>query len=559
MPSGKNTALTDATAAPGPQELEKTVVGTSSEVAVEDPEYPSGLKLVLLTISLCLSVFLMALVGDSRSLMDTTSLRVIATAIPHITDQFHSLDDVGWYGSAYLLTHAATQLLFGKFYTFLPVKWVFVTAITLFEAGSLLCGAAPNSNAFIVGRALAGVGSSGIFSGAMIIISRSVPLAKRPMYTGIIGGMYGISSVAGPLMGGVFTDKVSWRWCFYINLPIGAVTLAVVIFIFKMPRHSIDSKSTANSFASHLALFDPHGTLVFIPAIVSLLLALQWGGSKYPWNSWRIILLFVFFGILISIFVAVQLWKGDGATIPPRIIKKRSIWSGVFFAICSGGAFMIFSFWLPIWFQAIHGVSAIHSGIDNLPMILSLIVTSVFAGALITWIGYYTPLMILSSNLSAIGAGLLCTLNTTSGHTRWFPYEVICGVGIGLGMQQPLLAAQAVLDLSDVPVGTSLIMFAQTLGGAIFVSIGQNVFTNKLVQGLVKNVPGINPMLVLGVGATDLRDAIDPQFFHQVLEVYNQALVAAFYVAVAMACLSLFGALTMEWTNIKGKKMEIVV
>lgn len=202
----------------------------------EGVEYPTGAKLGLISLALCeyhlipsdagvriqtcatcvqgnaanchagLSVFLMAL--------DNT---IIATAIPAITDQFHSLPDVGWYGSAYLLTTASFQLLFGKFYTFFSLKWVYLIAIGIFELGSLLCGVAPNSTALIVGRAIAGVGSAGIFSGALIIVAYSVPLAKRPMYTGFIGAMYGIASVAGPLLGGAFTDKVSWRWCFYIN------------------------------------------------------------------------------------------------------------------------------------------------------------------------------------------------------------------------------------------------------------------------------------------------------------------------------------------------------
>jgi MFS family permease len=137
---------------------------------------------------------------------------IVATAIPKITDHFQSLDDVGWYGSAYLLTTAGFQLLFGKFYTFFSIKWVYITAISFFELGSLICGVAPTSNALIVGRAIAGIGAAGIFSGALIIIAYAVPLHQRPMFTGVIGAMYGLASVAGPLLGGVFTDKVTWRW-----------------------------------------------------------------------------------------------------------------------------------------------------------------------------------------------------------------------------------------------------------------------------------------------------------------------------------------------------------
>jgi MFS family permease len=181
----------------------------------------------------------------------------------------------------------------------------------------------------IIGRAVAGLGSAGIFSGALIIVAYSVPLQKRPMYTGFIGGMYGIASVAGPLLGGLFTDKATWRWCFYINLPIGAITMVVIAIFFKAP----DRKEVASvGFKERVKEFDLYGTAVFIPAIISLLLALQWGGTKYDWSSWRIILLFVFFGVLIFAFVFIQFWKQDTATIPPQIMKKRSMWSAAWFS-----------------------------------------------------------------------------------------------------------------------------------------------------------------------------------------------------------------------------------
>ncbi|KAJ7499726.1 DHA14-like major facilitator [Mycena latifolia] len=528
----------------------KHPVGQNEKVAGDDSEepveYPEGLKLGLISLALCLSVFLVAL--------DNT---ILATAIPKITDQFQSLDDVAWYGSAYLLTTAAFQLLFGRLYSFLSLKWVYITAISIFELGSLICGVAPNSNALIVGRAIAGLGSSGIFSGALIIVAHSVPLVKRPMFTGLIGAMYGIASVAGPLMGGAFTDKVSWRWCFYINLPIGAVTLVVITIFFKAP--GAKRKAESMSLMDRIQQFDPLGTIIFIPAIVCLLLALQWGGSKYPWSNGRIIGLFVVFGVLIAGFIAIQIWKQDLATVPPRILKQRSIMAAAWFSLCLGSSFFILVYFLPIWFQAIKSVSAVKSGIDNLPMILSLVISSLVAGGIITVIGYYTPFMILSSVLMSIGVGLISTFTVNTGHAHWIGYQVIYGIGMGFGMQQPIMAAQTVLSLQDVPTGTALLIFMQTLGGALFLSVAQNVFTNKLVSGLVSQVPGINPAIVLTAGATSLRDSVDPQYLPAVLSVYNQALVSGFYVSIAMACLSLIGALAIEWKSVKGKNIEMAM
>ncbi|KAJ6544229.1 putative HC-toxin efflux carrier [Mycena capillaripes] len=522
-----------------------------SQTAEDVIEYPHGLKLFLISLALCLSVFLVALL---TAFQDNT---IIATAIPKITDQFQSLDDVGWYGSAYLLTTAAFQLLFGRFYSFLSIKWVYLVAISIFELGSLICGVAPNSTTLIVGRAISGLGSAGIFSGALIIVANAVPLGKRPMYTGLIGAMYGIASVAGPLMGGVFTDKVTWRWCFFINLPIGGVTLLVITLFFTVPGAA--RKQESMSLYDRIQRFDPLGTIVFVPAIVCLLLALQDGGSKYPWSDGRIIAEFVVFGVLISAFIGIQIWKQDMGTVPPRILMQRSILSGSWFIMCLGSSFFILVYYLPIWFQAIKGVSAVKSGIDNLPMILSLVVSSLLAGGIITAVGYYTPFMIISTVFMGVGAGLISTFGVNTGHAHWIGYQVIYGLGIGFGMQQPIMAAQTVLSLQDIPTGTSLIMFAQTLGGALFVSVGQNVFTNKLKDGLASRVPSVDPATVLGAGATSLRTAVDASILPAVIAVYNDALVSAFYVSVAMAALSLIGALAIEWKSVKGKNIEMAM
>ncbi|KAK9317359.1 major facilitator superfamily domain-containing protein [Lipomyces starkeyi] len=518
-------------------DVEKGLQGTPEDASNRaEQAFPTGKKIALIMLALMLGMFLVAL--------DRT---IIATAVPQITNQFHSLDDVGWYASAYLITSCATQLIFGRLYTLYSSKMIFLASIGLFEVGSVLCGAAPNSIAFIVGRAIAGMGSAGIQSGNIILIAHTVPLRKRPMYVGLIGAIFGVASIVGPILGGAFTDNVSWRWCFYINLPIGAVSVVILYLILHFP--AIDSVS----IRQQIDQLDPLGTLCFLPAIVSLLLALQWGGATYPWNSGRIIALIVLAGVLLIAFSVIQIWKHDNATVCPRIIKQRSIFLGMLYALSVGGSMITLVYFVPLWFQAIKGVSAVQSGINTLPLVLSLVIAAIISGATITRTGWYNPWMILCSVLMAIGAGLLTTFQVDTGSAKWIGYECLFGFGLGMGMQQAGLAAQAALAKKDVSMGVSLMFFAQSLGGAIFVCVGQSVFSNELVTGL-KQISGIDPMIILATGATELRHVIAPEDFAAVLMSYNQALVKAFIVALAVAAFSIVPALGMEWKNVKGSR-----
>lgn len=439
----------------------------------------------------------------------------------------------------------------GRIYTFYNPKWVFLYAIGLFEVGSAICGAAPNSTAFIVGRAVAGTGSSGIFSGAIVIIMNLVPLHKRPILQGLVGAVFGVSSVIGPLLGGVFTTKVSWRWCFYINLPVGGAAIILLILLLHIPP----AKKAGTPWRQQVLQLDPIGTVIFISGIVCLLLALQWGGSTYPWGNGRIIALLVLFVVCISTFIGIQIWKGETATVPPRIVTQRSIAAGMWSQFCVGAAMMTLVYYIPIWFQAIKDVNAIKSGIDTLPLLLSLVVSSISAGFLVTKIGYYTPFMIGNSVFMSIAAGLITTWTPDTMHQKWIGYQVLFGFGLGMGMQQASLAAQAVLPRKDAPIGIALVMFCQQLGGAVFVSVGESVFTNQLVKGL-RNVAGISAAVVVNTGATDLRHVVDSSNLHGVLVAYNGALTKTFTVVLAMSCFSIIGALCIEWKNIKPPKKQ---
>lgn len=309
------------------------------------------------------SVILSTFVATFIVALDRT---ILSTAIPQITNDFESLGDIGWYGSAYMLATAAFQLLFGRIYRFYDLRLVFLQCIVVFEVGSVICGSAPNSIVFIVGRSIAGMASAGIMTGSMLVIIPMVPLHKRPMFQckpsplesdtlfhpvsngrspALFGLIFGLSSAIGPLIGGAFTEKATWRWCFYMNLPIGGAAFACLFFFLtspKKPKQQLPLKD-------HIMRLDPLGTFFFIPCMVCLVLALQWGGSTYEWDNWRLIVLWVIFGVTAACFGVVQVKMPKSASLPVRVITQRTMLVGAWYMILLSGAMFLCIYYLPLW------------------------------------------------------------------------------------------------------------------------------------------------------------------------------------------------------------------
>jgi MFS family permease len=441
----------------------------------------------------------------------------------------------------------------GKIYKFYPAKPVFLICITIFEIGSAVSGAAPSSKALIVGRAISGLGSSGMTSGLMVIMFHTIPLRERPIYQGFFGVIFAIASVVGPLIGGTFTDKITWRWCFYINLPVGAFTILVIIFILHLPNQTLDAQ--ASGWMAKLKQLDPIGNLVFFPGVVCLILALQWGGTQYSWSNVRIIVLLVLFAVLCVVFIGVQIWKKENAAVPPRLLKQRSIAASVWFGFFNGANLMVMMYYLPIWFQAIKGVTAIKSGIMLLPLMLSTAVAALSSGFMVSKLGYYTPFFIFSSIIMTIGSALMTTFTPTTGPAKWIGYQIIFGIGLGFGIQQPMNVVQTVLERSDIATGTAVIMFMRLLGSSVLLPVAQNVFLGQLVSKL-SNLHGIDSHTVLSAGATQLRNIVSGDDLKTLLSDYNSAIVDVFYLIVATSAMTIFGSSLVEWRSLKVRAAE---
>ncbi|KAK0630993.1 efflux pump [Bombardia bombarda] len=505
-------------------------------------DYVTGVQLVLVISSVALACFLM--------LIDTM---VISTAIPRITDQFHSLADVGWYGSAYQFGIAAPQPLVGKIYTHFKTKWTFFFFFGLFEVGSVLCAAAVSSTMLIIGRAVAGLGAAGIINGAITIVSSCAPLEKRPALLGMTMGFQQLGLVVGPLIGGAFTTYDTWRWSFWINLPIGAVIVILGIFV-RIPEQT--PKKSALSVLPHLHHhLDLLGFALFAPAVIQLLLALQYGGNTFAWNSSQVIGLFCGAGATGIVWLLWNYHKGSAALLPPDMIRKRTVWSAALFnAFQMVGIYGLF-YYLPIYFQAVYDASALLSGVYIIPMIVPQLLTAGLTGGVLQKTGYVIPIAIFSLVLSSIGTGLMSTLKSDSPIGHWVGFQILAGVGSGAGLQVGLISIQGVTTGEELSQGMAFMVFTQALFPAILLSMCNLVLIESLRTELPLNAPNVDAAAVISAGATKFRDmdGVRPEDRAGVIMAYANSIDRVFYLVAAMVVVSGLFIWGIGWQDLRKK------
>ena len=484
-----------------------------------------------------LIVFAGLMLGVLLAALDQT---IVATALPKIVFHLHGFAQLSWVVSAYLLAPTVTTPLYGKFSDLYGRKIVFQFAIVVFLVGSALSGLSQNMDQLIAFRAVQGLGAGGLLALAMAIIGDVVAPRERGRYQGLFGAVFAFASVVGPLVGGVIVEHFSWRWIFYINIPIGIVALAVTTSVLRLP------------FRRQPHRIDYLGSALLVGGVSALLLVTVWGGAEYPWSSGVILGLA---GIGIALLVVFGWWETVAAEplLPPRLFRNDvfNVSSGMSFLIAMAmfGAIV----YLPFYFQVVRGVTPIMSGLMVLPMMAGILTASISSGRMVTRTGRYRVYPLAGTVTMTAGMAAMTLVGASTPYGELALFMVLLGAGMGMVMQNVVLATQNAVEVEVLGTATSGLMFFRSLGAVFGTAMFGAIFVNRINAWLPRLLPaGIRSSLHIHASASGFN--IAPDALHRmpvgvqvaVTQAFVHSIHTVFVVAVPFAALSILFALRLR-------------
>jgi EmrB/QacA subfamily drug resistance transporter len=445
---------------------------------------------------------------------------IVATALPTIVGELGGIQHLSWVVTAYLLASTVTGPLYGKFGDLYGRKKTLQVAIVIFLIGSALCGIAQNMPELISFRALQGLGAGGLLTTAIAVVGDIIPPRDRGRYQGLFGAVFGVSTVIGPLLGGFFVDNLSWRWIFYVNLPVGAVSLAVIGAVFHTHVERVEHA------------VDYLGAALLAGGLTSVVLFTSLGGTTFAWRSSEIVALIVLGIVLLVLFVFAE-QRASEPILPLELFRNR------IFTVCAGIGFIIglalfgSVTYLPLFLQIVKGRSPTSSGLQLTPMMVGLLVTSIASGRLISRFGRYKPFPVVGTAVMTAGMVLLSRLDLHSTTVYASLSMLVLGFGLGMVMQVLVLAVQNAVDYRNMGVATAGSLLFRQIGGSIGIAIFGAIFANRLTGNLASRLPpGVHPVKTVS-------PAVVQQLPPALHDVYVRAVAASlhpvFVVAAAMA------------------------